>query len=354
MAKNKKRYVTRTFTLPDGTRKYVYGKTKAEAEAKLKEVKAQVESGIRVNDNTTFAELAQLWVKNYKAPYVRGGTLRNIESSITAHMLPRFGTVKVRDITPLMCQTLISDLAMSGHSNTGSVLSRLRDILEVGVELGCIARNPVPTSLKAPKKAQTNIEKLVLPRTLEEAILSKLTSMTHEYLFFIIAKEIGARRGEILALSWDCVDLDSNTIRIRRNLTHDKSGRPEIVNVLKTKDGRRDLPITPCLREVLEALPERDGLLFGELFTKRKAETVWSHIRKACASVDAAYAENFTPHVLRHTYITRLFEAGLDIKEIQYLAGHKDVSTTLGIYAHFDKASRQEATFEKVRDIMSA
>jgi integrase len=305
-----------------------------------------------VNDNTTFAELAKLGVKNYKAPYVRGNTLRNIESSIAAHMLPRFGAVKVRDITPLMCQELISELALSGHSVTGSVLSRLRDILDVGVELGCIAKNPVPASLKAPKKTGSN-EKQVLSRQLEEAILSQLTPMSHEFLFFIVGKETGARKGEILGLSWDCIDLNSDTIYIRRNLTHDKSGKPELMNVLKTEDGRRDLPITPALREVLEAMPEKEGLLFGVLFTKRKAETVWTHIRKACATVDAAYAENFTAHVLRHTYITRLFEAGLDIKEIQYLAGHKDVSTTLGIYAHYDKASRQEATFKKVRGCMA-
>lgn len=349
----KKKYVTRTFTLPDGSRKYVYGKTAKEAEAKLKEVKAQVESGIRVNDNTTFAELAQLWVKNYKAPYVRGATLRNIESSITAHMLPRFGGVKVRDITPLMCQTLISDLAVSGHSVTGPVLSRLRDIMEVGVEMGCIARNPVPASLKPPKNSPKKGEKIVLPRQLETEILFQLTPMSHEYIFFILAKELGARKGEILALSWDCIDLDSGTIHIRRNLTHDKSGRPTRVDVLKTDDGRRDLPITTVLHEVLSAMPNKEGLVFGELFTKRKAETVWLHIRKVCAAVDAAYAENFTAHVLRHTYITRLFEAGLDLKEIQYLAGHKDVSTTLGVYAHYDKASRQGATFEKVRSVMA-
>lgn len=352
MAKSKKRYVTRTFTLPDGSRKYVYGKTKAEAEAKLKEVKAQVESGIRVNDNTTFEELAKLWVKNYKAPYVRAGTLRNIESSITAHMLPRFGAVRVRDITPLMCQALISDLAVAGHSVAGPVLSRLRDILEAGVELGCIARNPVPASLKSPKQSNPK-EKQVLPRQLEDAILSQLTPMSHEYLLFVIAKETGARKGEILALSWDCIDLNSNTIRIRRNWTYDKSGRPEIVNVLKTEDGRRDLPITEALHEVLSAIPVKDGLVFGDVLTKRRAETIWSHIRSACAAEDPAYAANFTAHVLRHTYITRLFEAGLDIKEIQYLAGHKDVSTTLGVYAHYDKASRQDATFGKVRNIMA-
>lgn len=55
-------------------------------------------------------------------------------------------------------------------------------------------------------------------------------------------------------------------------------------------------------------------------------------------------------HILRHTYITRLFEAGLDIKEIQYLAGHSTVDITLRIYTHYDRVSRGEETKAKVRN----
>ncbi len=59
-----------------------------------------------------------------------------------------------------------------------------------------------------------------------------------------------------------------------------------------------------------------------------------------------------TAHILRHTYITRLFEAGLDIKEIQYLAGHSSVDMTLRVYTHYDRASREQTTIEKVRAAM--
>ena len=59
--------------------------------------------------------------------------------------------------------------------------------------------------------------------------------------------------------------------------------------------------------------------------------------------------KNVTAHILRHTYITRLFEAGLDIKQIQYLAGHKSPETTLRIYTHFDKESRGEQTLQQIR-----
>ena len=59
-----------------------------------------------------------------------------------------------------------------------------------------------------------------------------------------------------------------------------------------------------------------------------------------------------TAHILRHTYITRLFEAGLDIKEVQYLAGHSTVDMTLRVYTHYDRRSRGAQTAEKVRNAL--
>lgn len=58
---------------------------------------------------------------------------------------------------------------------------------------------------------------------------------------------------------------------------------------------------------------------------------------------------HITAHILRHTYITRLFEAGLDVKEIQYLAGHSTMDMTLSVYTHYDRKNREQQTAEKVR-----
>ena len=52
--------------------------------------------------------------------------------------------------------------------------------------------------------------------------------------------------------------------------------------------------------------------------------------------------------MVRHTYITRLFESGLDIKEIQYLAGHTTIDMTLRVYTHYQHESRQKETARKV------
>ena len=56
------------------------------------------------------------------------------------------------------------------------------------------------------------------------------------------------------------------------------------------------------------------------------------------------------PHLLRHTCITRWFEAGLDIKEIQYLAGHSTLEMTLSVYTHYDRAGRADETARKIRE----
>ena len=55
------------------------------------------------------------------------------------------------------------------------------------------------------------------------------------------------------------------------------------------------------------------------------------------------------PHLLRHTCVTRWFEQGLDIKEIQYLAGHSTVDITLDIYTHYMNKERGKKTAEKIR-----
>ena len=57
-------------------------------------------------------------------------------------------------------------------------------------------------------------------------------------------------------------------------------------------------------------------------------------------------------HQLRHTYITTLFEAGLDLKEIQTTAGHADPTVTLRTYTHYREAQRSESTAQKVREAL--
>ena len=362
----KNRYVTRTFTTPDGKRKYVYGKTKAEAEAKLAELKAQADAGVNLDDDTTFGELAKLWLEQYKAPTVKGSTACGIRSRINAQIMPYWATIRVKDITPCMVQQLLAPLIKQGYSDTRGVLRIIRDIMNLGIDRGCIAKSPVPNLLRAPKQPKAK-EKIILPRELDTSLREALPPLSDERMFFCLALYTGMRRNEIMALRWDCIDLDLGVISVRRSLTQDIDGRYHLADTLKSEDGRRDLPIPAPLADELQSwldafgtdknphCERSGGLLFskpdGSSCTNADSSRAARRIQKACRRFDANVAMSFTPHILRHTYITRLFEAGLDLKEIQTLAGHADVQITLKTYTHFDKARRQGATFAAVRAV---
>ena len=80
--------------------------------------------------------------------------------------------------------------------------------------------------------------------------------------------------------------------------------------------------------------------------TKSSYRSMWRLIERELPST------HISAHILRHTYITRLFEAGLDMKEIQYLAGHSTMDMTLKVYTHYDRRSREAKTAEKVRNAL--
>lgn len=126
--------------------------------------------------------------------------------------------------------------------------------------------------------------------------------------------------------------------------------KTSISDELKTRAGRRDVPMSEELEQWLSELYKRKHARYviakqdGQPMTISAFKSMWNLVDRELPS------RHVTPHILRHTYITRLFEAGLDIKEIQYLAGHSTVDITLRIYTHYDRVSRGEETKAKVRN----
>ena len=135
---------------------------------------------------------------------------------------------------------------------------------------------------------------------------------------------------------------------MRRNAVLLRSGTT-ISDELKTNAGRRDVPLTAALEAHLAAEKERSHSQYilamqnHQPLTQSSYKSMWRLIERELPE------KRVTAHILRHTYITRLFEAGLDIKEIQYLAGHSSVDMTLRVYTHYDRASREQKTIDKVR-----
>ena len=358
----RKGYFTKTFTLPNGKRKYVTAKTQEELDEKVFNLKLQLRMGVDINAETTVGELIQMWYDAEVKPKVSENTAVTIRSTINQHVLPYLSGERVRDVTPLQIKLVLNRATENGLTvNTvRRVLRVLRGAFALAEENGMILKSPVLLRYKAEGKSLQKRDALT-PE--EEAGLLEVLKGTSAYLFTWMGLATGARRGELCGLKWDCVDLEKAEITLRRNLVFVGYGEYELHDYMKTESSARIIPIPYDLVAALRAERASTSSVFvlhrpnGQPYNANQFDTMWKSVRRRSGPEQAEGARapyskthvKVTPHVLRHTYATRCFEAGMDIKEVQRLLGHSSMQVTMEIYTHYCEASRREETFDRAR-----
>jgi len=161
--------------------------------------------------------------------------------------------------------------------------------------------------------------------------------MDQLYLSLVIFT--GMRRGEVLGLRWEDVDLAENTIHVQRNATY--TNNQPFVGTPKTKSGFREVPIIPDLLSFLLPVGEKGFVVSQKDPEKPLTLTAFRCMMKRInASVDLHGA---TSHVFRHTIGTMLNDTGADVKTIQSILGQSDFKTTMDRYVHPRDNKKQEA-----------
>ena len=258
-------------------------------------------------------------------------------------------------------------LSMSGMSSSAKekVLRTLRRVCTYAQENGWIQDDPTAGKTAGGSKPA---EVHALTAEQQDTLLSAVKG-TRAYLFVLLCLRAGLRREEALGLKWDCVHLDSPAwIEVRGTVTfHYTEGVYQ--DTTKTPAARRRIPIPDDLRDALEDAQCKSTSPFvihsadGKPCTRQSFRSMWDLVtrRQTSRSGERHLAPltldfDVHPHQLRHTYISELCahsaETGLDIKTIQYLAGHTSPVTTLKIYAHV-MAENQDATAEKIQKIFA-
>lgn len=350
----------------DGCYVAIYGKTPDELTEKLAEAREQIAAAVVSRNHPTLDSYADKWLELHSAN-IGYGTRQSYKYIIKTYIKAPLGTRHLGEITPDDIKAAMLTAAGKSESvyNTAVMLYKL--IFDSAVENGYIVQSPC-RKLKTggvPAKGREALSKdqvtVLLDAIREERV----------YPFVMIGLYAGLRREEILGLKWDCVELTGEAphISVRRALRWEHN-RPLITDTLKSPAAKRDIPIPPRLVECLTAAKEastsetviadRNGLPLtetqfrhlwhavicrsvkertykkylsdGKIITK----TVSPKLGETAQKRKYQYTIDFevTPHILRHTYITELLLAGVDVKTVQYLAGHEKAKITLDIYAH--------------------
>jgi integrase len=162
--------------------------------------------------------------------------------------------------------------------------------------------------------------------------------------------DTGLRRGELLALTWEDIDFENGSINVNKNIVTAKNRKTNTYEVAvqdstKTKSGMRKIPLTQRSLLILKELKLRQQKLSNIVFCSTNGTHIEpNNYNRAFGMVlKKAKLSNFSPHVLRHTYATRLFEINVPAKTVSELLGHASITITLNTYTHVMPETKAEA-----------
>lgn len=316
----------RKITLSDGRQKIVYGKTLAELNAAADAVRDEDRQGLKVGDCTLVGEWAKIWLEKYKTD-LRPNTLRMYRDVYNGHILPLIGDLPLRSVRPIHIRNVMSTVAELSESLQHKVLITMRQIFQTAQQNGLVVKDPTNgikiTQHAAPEKVK---------HLTREQVKMLLDAVTDEKAraFIGLCLYCGLRREEALGLQWG--DIKGNSLTVNRALSFVRN-QPDPSQELKTKAAHRTVPIPKPLSEILNNTP-KTGLYVitksdGGYMTQMSLRRMWNKVTKA---VDFP----IHPHMLRHTYATNLYHAGVDLRTAQYLLGHSSIQMTAQIYTHLD------------------
>lgn len=369
----------------DGKYVAIYGKTPDELTEKLEDAKRQIEEAAFRRDNPTVEDYANKWLTMHSS-HIRTTTLTDYTSKVKIYIIEPLGKKYMAEVTPDDVKLAISKAAQQSASIYRGVQMLYKMIFSSAEESGIIDKSPC--SNINPKGGKEPKGKTALTNEQVNTLLDAVRGLP-PYPFIMLCLYAGLRREEALGLQWDSVYLDDKApyITVRR-AWHTEHNRPVILDDLKTKASKRNIPIPPQLAECLKAIKEKSASNYviasstGDPLSGTQWARLWKYVtvrstkertytryingqkikrtvtpvlgERAAHNSSVVYSIDFdvTPHQLRHTYITNLLLAGVDVKTVQYLAGHEHAKITLDIYAHLTY-NRPEDLADKVNRAFS-
>ena len=372
-------YYIYRWTSRNGKRHSVTAKTLDELRKKEEEIFNDKRDGIRANIQTvTVNDLYALWCNVKRG--LKDNTLQNYKYMYESFVMPDFGRCRIATLKKSDIKRFYSLLAEKRGlkiNTIDSIHTVLHQVLAVAVDDGYLRHNLSDNVLKELKQTHNFDTKKKRSLTIEEQevflkFLKKEGPYHHWYPIFAIMIGTGMRVGEVTGLRWRDIDLDEKIIDINHTLVyynHEKDGCYFNINTPKTEAGKRIIPMLDYVKEAFEMERDyqrefqvqsqaiidgyRDFIFVNRFGGVQHQGTLNKAIRRITRECNEEQLKKegknpvllprFSCHSLRHTFTTRLIENNVNLKVIQDVLGHKDIETTLNIYADVtDKLRKKE------------
>ncbi|NCB51152.1 MAG: site-specific integrase [Clostridia bacterium] len=334
--------------------KSVYAKTQKEVRQKLSQIVTEIDDGTFVVPcNMTLSEWLDIWLKEYIGN-VKPATDKSYNDLVRLNIKPALGMTSLSKLTPHMIQQMYNNLQREKGLSPKSVKNVhgvLHRAMEQAVRLGYLRVNPL-NAVTLPRITKKEIK----PLDDEElaAFLKEIQGNTYEYVFFVTVFT-GMRQGEVMGLTWDCVDFERRTLLVNKQhnkvkgcseynfggLKNDKPRLLEVAEAVMNVLQRQKNLQSKWAEQLGDAWDNRDNLVFtteqGRYLCNQTVYLAFKKVVKKLGLDEVRF------HDLRHTYAVNSIKSGDDIKTVQENLGHHTAAFTLDTYAHVTSGMKHKS-----------
>lgn len=323
----------------DGTQKQVKRRGfKTKKEAREAEAKMLVEK--ETNSNLTFAQVADSYFDWY-CQRRKQSSIVTIQNAIYNHLIPEFGKVKIDQITARHVMNyqnkIINKYSADSLKKIHTVLS---SIFNFSIKFHELTNNPARVAGNFELESNKRMDYWEFDEF--QQFIEKVDNLLYD-AFFSTLYYSGARKGELLALTWEDVNFTEKTIHINKTEYNRQITKP------KTKASNRIILLPTLVIHLLKKLKEhatvtatvkKDYVVFGESYTSVATTTLDERYNKYVA---AAGIKRILLHEFRHSHASYLINKGVSPLVVAQRLGHSDVATTLNTYSHLYPSKQLEA-----------
>lgn len=284
--------------------------------------------------------------RKMKGMLVKESTLSTYSTNTEKHILPVFGDKE--NISEAEVQQFVFSLIDKGLNikTVKDILLTLRMIVNHGIRMGCMTWSD--WNIKLPRSEESKTIK-VFSIEQQKILMEYLKShLSFRNLGLYICLCTGMRIGEICALKWNDIHLDSRVIMVSRTIERvyvidkDKKYTKIIIGSPKTGTSRREIPISTDLIKFLKPIMTIVNGNHYLLTNTGKALEPRIYRRHYIKIIKQLNLPNIKFHGLRHTFATRCIESNCDYKTVSSILGHANISTTLNLYVHPDLGQKRK------------